>query len=225
MSRVINGTGGTAASTGYTAIQGTTRAQQTFRPRLGSRRPKNPFVDTPWSPYKWRVPLTWQDGVKYPASDLNQSFITNMDEVPGVLLMMEEDFPVTEDAVWTDITPLSYPIAANESWALTLVLHFWGANYFIPGFRVPAGADATAAGYFFGTGAVAEFQQWAPSSGIYEPIGAFPDGDTDPAAVITIDIVVRNGATQGVFLPTIVPSTPDSATVLRLGSALIGMKL
>ena len=211
-SRVVSTTSSVTSTTGKTPES-----------RSRSRISIGTIVTPPWSPYKWRIPLTWQNGVKYGAAELNQAFITNMDEVPGVLVMMEEDFETSTDSDWNDITPLSYPIGSDETWAFTLVLLYRYSANFRLGFRVPAGADAAGTTFFDDSGGNAEVSTFAPSGGVYEA-SLSTDGDND-AIVVTIDIVVRNATTIGVFLPTVQPVTVTPTPVVRLGSALIGMRL
>jgi len=224
MSRVVNGTGGTAASTGYTAKTSTIQAVPNVpRPsRLQSRLRRHDVnaVAGTWAPYRWVVPITWQNGANYDAAELNQQWLTNMEEVQHTLAYMVEDFDFPDTGA--PYYPFTYPLASNEAWMMTWPLLLFGSNNFSIAVRVPT--EALLAGHvvYWDSGGNARADAYIASGGVYTLV-QFADGDNNPPAMLVSDLIVVNGPTPGLIeLGAQVNSLPAA---VKMGTCLLGMRL
>jgi len=84
-------------------------------------------------PYKFREPFTWQDGAMYDETALKQQFVTNLQEIPHVVGMLEEDMTDTDGFTgpnyYEPVMPgLTVPLGANEIWWFQEVIRWSGSG-------------------------------------------------------------------------------------------------
>lgn len=84
-------------------------------------------------PYKWRDPFTWVDGSMYGVDLLTQQFVTNLQEVPHVFGVLQEDMVDSSGLVvepyYKPVFPeLTVPMGSNEIWWFLEVIRWSGSG-------------------------------------------------------------------------------------------------
>lgn len=199
------------------------------RARLGSRRIQllEDFFKGKYF-YRYRDPVTWQDGQSYDGAFLTQQLTTNTQEIPHLLSGLSEDVTVgttTTDVEYLD--DLELPVVSGDSWLVTwlLLAKETTTNYFNPVVTVPTGTSYVAGRVIgFDNGSAYSIQS-------YEKNVAFPTDTYEPndqplradgtELPITIELVIVDIAATGFVKFGL---TCDADVLVRMGTSVHGMR-
>jgi len=227
-----------------TAIRGR-RPEESARKRSRVHRPHGPSTVFGFSggsaPYRWVDPFTWQDTALYGEGQLRQQFVTNLQEVPRLLGVLQEDMVDSDSDVDPDgsfykpvFPELTVPMGVNEIWYFLEVIRYSGAG--------APGTDQLRFGWYTPLGAFMEGtaptidgsgnafihdislnntletqQEW--ENGI-----AFPEHQNGTQRLVYMDFFVTTGATAG-NLECGITSISTQAVTVYAGTCLFGMRL
>lgn len=234
MSSIVRPGGNTPASTAYTPNRATEppRPSDPTKPRKTRRLPNAPTELTTTNPYyRWVEPITWVDGSNYGATQLNEQIINNFNEVPRLIVMLEEDWNYDDTgAANQNITGLSFPLGANENWYVIGAFVFdWNSTNTVL-FTVPDGSFVAGDTSFVdysgaGNGTDEPFTLYGSTpSDTFGQYGNLTQGYGSDNPFVQIYIMTVIGGTAGTFQPLFSGQSPGPS-IVKAGSCLIGMRL
>jgi len=214
---------------------------QTERPARRSRvhRPHGSGQTVPTPLYRWTEPFTWQDGALYDETTLKQQFVTNLQEVPHLLGVLQEDMVDTESLTTPYFQPvlpeLTVPLGVNETWYFLEVILWSGAgvsgtNQTLLGWYTPLDALMQGTGpQIDGNGNVylhqIQLNQTLETQMEWNEVTAIPGHNAGEQRLTWMEFFVTTGTSSGDLECGFTTLTDGISTTIYAGTCLFGMRL